>query len=116
MTNTDNHGLSTRIHIDSKPQIDFNLIKSIFERTQQFKFFSGLVLHGGSGLIDADFKKAIANGIKIIHLNTEFRKLWKESLMENLKEETVVPYKILNNVVNKLKEGIIYYQKLFLGI
>lgn len=94
-------------------QIDFERIKSIYERTQQFKSFSGLVLHGGSGLTSEDFVKTIENGVKIIHINTEFRKIWKENLIENLKQETVVPYKIYNGVINKLKERIIYYQKLF---
>ncbi len=96
-------------------QIDFERIKDIYERTQQFKLFSGLVLHGGSGLTDKDFKNAIKNGIKIVHINTEFRKIWRDSLLRELQAETVVPYKILNGVISSLRERIVHYQKLFLS-
>lgn len=100
----------------NKPQIDFNLIASINSRIQKLNRSVGLVLHGGSGLTDEDFRKSIESGIKIIHINTELRKLWKENLIRELQKETVVPYKIYEDVIKNLKERIIYYQKLFYGI
>ena len=75
-----------------------------------------LVLHGGSGISMDDFKRCIEIGFKIIHINTEFRKIWKEKLAEELNKETVTPYKILDPVVEALKEKIIYYQKSFWGL
>src|SRR3989344_8264429 len=35
-----------------------------------------LVLHGGSGITDDDFRKAIQAGMAIVHINTEIRKAW----------------------------------------
>jgi fructose-bisphosphate aldolase class II len=75
-----------------------------------------LVLHGGSGISMGDFKRCIEIGFKIIHINTEFRKIWKEKLSEELNKDTVTPYKILEPVVEALKEKIIYYQKSFWGL
>jgi fructose-bisphosphate aldolase, class II len=45
------------------------------ERIAQIKKAAGvfLTLHGGSGTDDADFVRAIAAGINIIHINTELR-------------------------------------------
>src|SRR5215468_12375880 len=56
------------------------------ERIAQIKQASGvfLTLHGGSGTDDEHFRKAIAAGINIIHINTELRVAWRESLDESL--------------------------------
>lgn len=106
------HGIPEKIRFKGKnlkkPKLDFERIKKIKEVVK-----IPLVLHGGSGLSKNDFLKAIENGISIIHINTEFRKIWKKELERNLKKETVIPYKILDKVVEKLTKRIIYYQKLF---
>lgn len=106
------HGIPKKIKfkkkIFKKPQLDFKKIKEIKKRVK-----IPLVLHGGSGLNKNDYLKAINSGFSIIHINTEFRKIWKKELEKVLKEKTVVPYKILDKVVNSLKIRIIYYQKLF---
>ncbi|MGC8981603.1 MAG: class II fructose-bisphosphate aldolase [Minisyncoccia bacterium] len=88
--------------------LDFKRIKEIKENIE-----IPLVLHGGSGLRKNDYKRAIENGISIIHINTEFRRIWKKELERNLKRDTVVPYKILKNVIEKIKKDIIEYQRLF---
>jgi len=107
------HGIPEKIKykgkIYKKPILNFERIKEIKNAINV-----PLVLHGGSGLNESDYKKAIENGISIIHINTEFRKIWKKELEKNLKKETIVPYKILNEVVEKIREAVIYYQKLFL--
>lgn len=106
------HGVPKRIKFKDrelkKAKLDFQRIKEIKEKVK-----IPLVLHGGSGLTKKDYLKAINNGISIIHINTEFRKIWKRELEKNIKKETFVPYKILDKIVEKLKRKIIYYQKLF---
>jgi len=72
-----------------------------------------LVLHGASGISMENIKKCILIGFKIIHINTEFRKIWKEKLVEKLKENTVTPYKIYEPIVEELKKQIIKYQEEF---
>lgn len=74
-----------------------------------------LVLHGGSGLSDEDFKEAIKAGISVIHINTELRKLWREELEKSLKDhpEEVAPYKLLNPVVSALETYIEARLRLF---
>ena len=56
-----------------------------------------LVLHGGSGISDADFTAAIKAGISLIHINTEIRKAWRQALLQELsqKPDEVAPYKLL---------------------
>ena len=46
----------------SQPKLDFNVVKSVAEATNL-----PLVMHGGSGVSDEGFKKAIANGIRKIN-------------------------------------------------
>ena len=74
-----------------------------------------LTLHGGSGTDDNDFRKAIAAGINVIHINTELRVAWRRALEASLagKPEEVVPYKILPSVVESVKEVAKSRLKLF---
>ena len=78
------------------------------ERIAQIKQVAGvfLTLHGGSGTDDEHFRKAIAAGINIIHINTELRVAWRESLEESLARDAneVVPYRILRPVVDSVKQ------------
>jgi fructose-bisphosphate aldolase class II len=39
-----------------------------------------LTLHGGSRTDDEDFRKAIAAGVNIVHINTELRVAWRRGL------------------------------------
>lgn len=91
------HGIS----VFSSPVIDFQRIKEIAELAK-----IPLVLHGGSGIENQDLQKAVEEGITIIHINTEIRKKWKSTLLENLKTPSVVPYQILKPVVLAIKEEI----------
>lgn len=56
-----------------------------------------LVLHGGSGITDEDFKQAISAGISVIHINTELRLAYKQGLQKSLSEnpDEIAPYKYL---------------------
>lgn len=89
------------------------------ERIAQIKKAAGvfLTLHGGSGTADEDFLRAIAAGINIIHINTELRVAWRESLGESLARDAneVVPYKILRPVVEAVKQVVSSRLRLFHG-
>lgn len=69
-----------------------------------------LTLHGGgSGTDDTDFRNAITAGTNIIHINTELRVAWRQSLEESLnrQQNEVVPYKILPLVIASVKEVVV---------
>jgi ketose-bisphosphate aldolase len=87
------------------------------ERIAQIKKAAGvfLTLHGGSGTEDADFLHAIAAGINIIHINTELRVAWRQSLEGSLSSQPneVVPYKILPRAVDSVKQVVNSRLKLF---
>jgi len=87
------------------------------ERISQIKQAAGvfLTLHGGSGTDDEHFRKAIAAGINIIHINTELRVAWRESLDKSLARDSieVVPYKILRPVVDSVKQVVSSRLRLF---
>jgi len=89
------------------------------ERIAQLKQAAGifLTLHGGSGTDDEHFRKAIAAGINIIHINTELRVAWRTSLGGSLARDPneVVPYKILRPVVDSVKQVVSLRLKLFHG-
>ena len=80
------------------------------ERIGQIKKAAGvfLTLHGGSGTDDEDLRKAIAAGINVIHINTELRVGWRQSLEDSLagKRNEVVPYRILAPVVDSVKQVV----------
>jgi fructose-bisphosphate aldolase, class II len=89
------------------------------ERIAQIKQAAGvfLTLHGGSGTDDEHFRKAIAAGINIIHINTELRVAWRESLGKSLARDSdeVVPYRILRPVVDAVKQVVSSRLRLFHG-
>lgn len=78
------------------------------ERIKELREITGvpLVLHGGSGITDEDFKRAIESGISIIHINTELRVAYQHGLKHSLQEnpDEIAPYKIL-------KESVLEMQK-----
>lgn len=87
------------------------------ERIKELRQAAGipLVLHGGSGIIDSDFTKAIDAGISIIHINTEIRLAWRQGIEKALKEnpEEIVPYKILPYAVGEIKKNVDKRLRLF---
>ena len=89
------------------------------ERIAQIKQSAGvyLTLHGGSGTDDEHFRRAIAAGINIVHINTELRVAWRKSLDESLARDPndVVPYKLLRPVVDAVKEVVSSRLRLFHG-
>jgi fructose-bisphosphate aldolase class II len=105
------HGmLKSMVQGETKKHLDIGRIAEI-KRVARVP----LTLHGGSGTDDGDFRKAIAAGINIVHINTELRVAWRRGLEDGLAKapDEVVPYKILPAVVESVKEVTISRLKLF---
>ncbi|HMB17525.1 MAG TPA: class II fructose-bisphosphate aldolase [Candidatus Paceibacterota bacterium] len=93
----------------SNPSLNIERIKEVSEAVNV-----PLVLHGGSGLSDDDFKEAIRAGISMIHVSTEIRNAWRKSLEEALKEpDEIAPYKVVPPVISAIEEVIEKKCKLF---
>lgn len=101
------HGIAA-----SAPKLDFQRIADIKKAVGNDIY---LVLHGGSGMSESDFKNAITNGISMIHINTEIRVAFTESLKKSIKEmpEETTPYKILTPSVEAMKKVIEEKLKIF---
>ncbi|MGA7314239.1 MAG: class II fructose-bisphosphate aldolase [Silvibacterium sp.] len=107
------HGMSgSMVRGETRKHLDIKRIAEIKKATGM-----PLTLHGGSGTDDEDFRKAIAAGINIVHINTELRVAWRESLEASLakKPGEVVPYKILPPVIEAVKEVALSRLRLFNG-
>lgn len=74
-----------------------------------------MVLHGGSGIPNNQIKQAIEAGIANIHVNTEIRIAYSESLRKSLKEnpEETTPYKLFPPVIAAVQQKVEEKLKLF---
>jgi fructose-bisphosphate aldolase class II len=74
-----------------------------------------LVLHGGSGNSGDDFTQAIANGVNIVHINTEIRVAYRDGIKKSLADdpEEVAPYKFLKHGVEAVQAVVTAKLKLF---
>ena len=74
-----------------------------------------LVLHGGSGTSDADFREAINAGVSIIHINTELRLAWRKGMELGLrrKPDEVAPYKLYSFPLEAIKKTVSERLRLF---
>jgi fructose-bisphosphate aldolase class II len=74
-----------------------------------------LVLHGGSGNTEEDFKAAIKAGMSIVHISTEIRAAWKKGMEEGLRKSgtEVAPYKIYPEAVQSIEEVVKNKLKIF---
>ena len=107
------HGmLRSMVEGETKKHLDIERITAIKRAAGVF-----LTLHGGSGTDDGDFRKAIAAGINIIHINTELRIAWRKGLERGLAEQPneVVPYKILPSAVDSVQHAVASRLRLFNG-
>jgi ketose-bisphosphate aldolase len=107
------HGmLKSMVHGETKKHLDNPRIAAIKAAAQV-----PLTLHGGSGTNDDDFRRAIAAGINVVHINTELRVAWRRGLEEGLakKPDEVVPYKILPTAVEAVKQVALSRLRLFNG-
>ncbi len=92
------------------PKLDIKRVKEISAVVKV-----PLVLHGGSGNSDDDFRVAIAEGVCIVHINTEIRLAYKQGLMLSLSEnpDEVAPYKFLKPAVQAVEDVVVKKLKVF---
>ena len=105
------HGLvQSMVDGKTKKHLDIERIAAIKKETGSL-----LTLHGGSGTDDDDFRRAIQAGINVVHINTELRLVWRNSLDASLAQHPaeVVPYKILPAVVEAIKQVALSRLRLF---
>jgi len=108
------HGmLKSMVRGEMKKHLDISRIAQIKSAARV-----PLTLHGGSGTDDEHFRKAIAAGINIVHINTELRVAWRRGLEEGLAKQPqeVVPYKILPFAVEAMKQVVRARLNLFNGV
>ena len=77
-----------------------------------------LVLHGGSGTSDEDFKAAITAGIGAIHVSTELRLAYRTALQKSLTDnpDELSPYKYLAPTIDAVKQVVTSRLRLFNGL
>lgn len=89
----------------ANPALHVELIQAVRE---QIGNEVGMVLHGGSGLTDEDFRAAIAAGMNVVHINTEIRVAYRKGIEEALvaNPEEVAPYRYLNGGCDAVYEVV----------
>jgi len=91
------------------PSIDFKRLEDIYKKVK-----IPLVLHGGSGIPDAQIKKALKYGISKINVNTEIRVAFSNSLRKSLSDKKqFIPTKYLPSAISAVQEIINKKIKLF---
>lgn len=101
------HGIVTH----GQPKLSIERIKTLKEAV-----VAPLVLHGGSGSSDEEFKAAIQAGIVIIHINTDLRVIYKNELTKALGGKEVAPYKFLTPAVAAMQAYVAQKMRLFAGV
>jgi fructose-bisphosphate aldolase class II len=92
------------------PRLDIGRISAIHKACH-----APLVLHGGSGIRDEEFVRAIYAGISMIHINTELRIAWRKGVEAGLAQnpDEVAPYKILPTAEKAIHSVVFERLKLF---
>ena len=94
------------------PDLKIDLIRGIRAATDVH-----IILHGGSGVSDEDFRAAIEAGVSAVHINTEIRIAWKKGMERALSdEEQIAPYKIFPEAEEAVYEVVLKRLKLFSGL
>ncbi|MBI2063091.1 MAG: class II fructose-bisphosphate aldolase [Candidatus Yanofskybacteria bacterium] len=101
------HGIVT----EQEEHLDIEHLKKITQVVPEVP----LVLHGASGLPVEEIKMAIQNGIANVHINTELRVAYRDTLHEELEKEPTqtTPYKYLKPSYEEMKRMIKKYLELF---
>lgn len=92
------------------PALDVELIAKIRESAGV-----PLVLHGGSGVTNDDFRAAIDAGMSIVHINTQIRVAFKQALKEALvsNSDDIAPYRYMQPAVDAVRRVVTERLKLF---
>lgn len=95
-----------------EPRLHPDRVKEIAEATGL-----PLVLHGASGNTEDDIKACIAAGVAVVHINTELRVLYRDSLYDTIRSNPAeaAPYKFVAPSVKKMKEYVASKLKVFVG-
>lgn len=107
------HGmLKSMVAGNVRKRLDIQRIRAIKAEARIF-----MTLHGGSGTADDDLREAIAAGITVVHINTEVRLAWRRGLDNALAKQPneIVPYEILPQVVDSVKQVVTARLALFSG-
>lgn len=105
------HGmLPSMVSGETKKHLDIERIAAIKAVTRIL-----MTLHGGSGTEDDDFRKSIAAGMNMIHINTELRVAWRRGIEEGLTKDSseIAPYNILPFAVDSVRQVAASRLKLF---
>jgi fructose-bisphosphate aldolase class II len=90
------------------PKLDDRLCREIFDTTKV-----PLVLHGASGNSKEDIQACIRAGVVIVHVSTEIRVVYKNSLKHAVEGEDLAAYKYLAPVREDVKKLIEEKLKIF---
>ncbi|MBX4190240.1 class II fructose-bisphosphate aldolase, partial [Candidatus Parcubacteria bacterium] len=103
------HGIVT----DQEEKLDINHFSEIVA-TEPRPYY---VLHGASGLSDADVSAAIKAGVTNVHFNTELRVAYHEALKKELGEHPneTTPYKYLGPAAEEVKKLVLGKLKVFMS-
>ena len=101
------HGIAA-----NEPKLRFELVE---ELRRVLPANLTLVLHGGSGIAEGDFKKVIALGFNNAHVNTELRVAYTKALRAALAEnpEETAPYKYVESAKEATKAVALENIRLF---
>lgn len=93
-----------------EPKLDFDRLKKIKEMLKM-----PIVLHGASGVPEADIRKAVSLGVNKINIDTDIRQAFAARLRELLKEDEEVydPRKILGPCKEAMKEVVKSKMRMF---
>ncbi len=91
----------------SKPKLDFQRLKEIRDIVS-----TPLVLHGGSGLSDDDFRKAIANGIAKVNIFTDINNASAQTAHDFFKEGAGMT-DLMPTITEAIKEATLTKMRLF---
>lgn len=99
------------INLD-EPDLDFGRLAAIRQAVPKNVV---LVLHAGSGIPEADIKKAIGLGISNIHISTELRVLFRKGLEKGLKSQPdeYALYRLEKEIVDDARDLIRQKLRLF---
>lgn len=90
------------------PKLDFERMEAIAEKTGL-----PLVLHGGSGLTDDDFRTAVQKGICKVNIFTDLDKAGKTGIETGLREGAVTMMELIPYEIAAMKEAAAEKIKLF---
>lgn len=93
---------------DGEPELDFERIETLHRRIG-----IPLVLHGGSGIPDEDFRKAIGLGIRKINFFTEMSKLAADRVRELVRSEDCLLQDLIPEVKNRVRDVVMDRMRVF---